>query len=114
MRSCQNPDNTPLYEYTLMPTHMRKMFGTDELQAIELQEPFSFTKGCRTMKIASRAWNNPAQHGTLLFDLANDPKQDAPIQDAALEERMIALLTNLMQENNAPEEQFTRLGLKVE
>ncbi len=59
MRSCQKPDNTPLYEYTLMPTHMRKIFGVDELQDIELQEPFSFTKGCRTMKIARPALDQP-------------------------------------------------------
>jgi len=112
MRSCQKPDNTPLYEYTLMPTHMRKIFGVDELQNIELCEPFQFTKGCRTMKIASRAWINPAWYGTLLFDLANDPEQNHPLQDAAVEERMLRLLVNLMRENEAPPEQFTRLGLE--
>ena len=113
MRSCQKPDNTPLYEYTLMPTHMRKLFGVDELQDINLCEPFSFTKGCRMMKIASRAWTNPSWYDTLLFDLANDPKQEAPFLDSAVEERMIVHLTRLMRENDAPNEQFTRLGLEV-
>ncbi len=112
MRACQNPDNTPLYEYTLMPTHMRKRFGPEELQDIQLAEPFSFTKGCRTMKIATRASTNPASFGTLLFDLHTDPNQEHPLQDAAVEGRMVALMERLMQANEAPAEQFVRLGLK--
>lgn len=43
--------NEPLYNYTLMPTHMREMFPPKELQELELSEPFSFTKGCRLLKI---------------------------------------------------------------
>ena len=56
MRGPARPDNEPLYEYTLMPTHMRSPFGPEELQDIELAEPFSFTKGCRVMKIEPRRW----------------------------------------------------------
>jgi arylsulfatase A-like enzyme len=111
MRSCEKKDNTPLNEYTLMPTHMRKIFGVDELQDIQLQEPFSFSKGCRTMKIPGRMWANPAWYGTLLFDLETDPQQNHPIQDPAIEKKMIDLLVRLMKENDSPAEQFTRLGL---
>jgi arylsulfatase A-like enzyme len=113
MRACQSLDNTPLYEYTLMPTHMRMLFQPQELQDIQLAEPFSFTKGCRTMKIASRPWLNPAAYGTLLFDLQNDPGQEHPIQDAVVEKRMMALMTQLMQANEAPVEQYQRLGLEL-
>lgn len=112
MRSCQTPDNSPLYEYTLMPTHMRKIFEVGELQDIRLQEPFSFTKGCRTMKIQARTWMNPSRFGTFLYDLEKDPGQNQPIQDAAVEKRMIAHLLRLMKENDSPAEQFTRLGLE--
>ena len=111
MRAPVNPDNTPLYDYTLMPTHMRERFGVAELQNIELAEPFDFTQGCRTMKITSRAWMNPHEFGTLLFDLETDPHQLNPLQDEALEQRMIALMIDLMQQNEAPPEQFERLGL---
>jgi len=111
MRAPANPDNAPLYEYTLMPTHMRRTFGVDELQDLQLQEPFAFTKGCRTLKIKGRSWVNPHQFGTLLFDLETDPQQDHPIQDPAAEERMIQLMAELMRENDAPPEQFERLGL---
>lgn len=105
------PGNSPLYEYTLMPTHMRHTFGVEELQDIQLAGPFRFTKGCRTMKIAGRAWPNLDAFHTLLFDLAHDPRQEHPIQDRAVEERMIAHLVRLMRENDAPPEQFERLGL---
>ena len=111
MRGPVTPDNTPLYEYTLMPTHLRGLFTVDELQDIQLAEPFSFTKGCRTMKIAARAWSTPVPFETLLFDLATDPKQQHPIRDAAIERQMIAHMMRLMEANDAPPEQYERLGL---
>ena len=37
--------NEPCFEYTLMPTHMRSRFGVEELQDIQLAEPFAFTGG---------------------------------------------------------------------
>lgn len=111
MRGPAAPDNTPLYEYTLMPTHLRGLFRVDELQDIRLAEPFSFTKGCRTMKIAARAWSTPTPFETLLFDLATDPRQERPIRDVAVEQQMIAHMVRLMQANDAPPEQYERLGL---
>ena len=82
MRAPVSEENQPLYEYTLMPTHMRGPFRVDELQDIELVEPFTFTKGCRTMKIKvveGSYWAHPYPFGTLLFDLQNDPKQGKPV-----------------------------------
>jgi hypothetical protein len=111
MRAPASPDNQPLTEYTLMPAHMRRAFDVKELQEIGLAEPFPFTKGCRTMTIAGRAWLKAHEFGNLLFDLDSDPKQEHPIQDRAVEERMIGLLRDLMRKNNAPEEQFRRLGV---
>ena len=94
-----------------MPTHLQGMFTVEELQDIQLAEPFSFTKGCRTMKIAARAWSTPAPFETLLFDLVADPRQEHPLQDRAIEERMIAHMMRLMRESDAPPEQYERLGL---
>ncbi|MGB3717866.1 MAG: sulfatase [Candidatus Promineifilaceae bacterium] len=111
MRAPINPDNKPLYEYTLMPTHMRARFGVAELQDIQLAEPFSFTKGTRTMKIETRSMFNPHGFGTMLFDLESDPGQENPIVDEDIERRMIRLLVALMQANDAPPEQYERLGL---
>jgi hypothetical protein len=113
MRAPARPENTPLYEYTLMPTHMRHTFAVDELQDIQLAEPFDFTKGCRTMKIDARGsgWRDIHRFGTMLFDLKHDPKQEHPIEDPEVEARMIALMIDLMKANDAPPEQFERLGL---
>ncbi|MDI9549282.1 MAG: sulfatase [Chloroflexota bacterium] len=111
MRAPTNPGNTPLFDYTLMPTHMRERFSVAELQDIALAEPFSFTKGCRTMKIAARPWMDPHQFGTMLFDVESDPAQQSPLDDPETEQRMIELMTRLMKESDSPPEQFERLGL---
>ena len=111
MRAPVRKDNTPLFEHTLMPTHMRHTFGVEEFEDMTLAEPFSFTKGCRTMKIAGRTRRSPHDFGTLLFDTERDSDQQSPIQDASVEARMIELLIELMRANDAPAEQYERLGL---
>ena len=113
MRAPANPENQPLHEYTLMPAHMRHHFAIEELQNIQLAEPFSFTKGCRTMKIGARSWRAPYDFGTLLFDLETDPKQEHPINDPDVEWMMMEHLIRLMKENDAPPEQYERLGLAL-
>ncbi len=110
-----NPDNAPLYEYTLMPTHMRTRFAPEELQEITMAEPFAFTKGCPVMRIPTRyTLSGPSGshvHGHLLFDLAQDPDQLTPSQDQDLEHHMQQLLIQAMVDAEAPAEQFTRMGL---
>ena len=113
MRAPDNPANEPLYEYTLMPQHIRSAFAVDELQDIELAEPFEFTKGCRTMKIAGRAWVDAHSYGTLLFDVEEDYAQANPLEIAEVEDMMIRHMVRLMQENDSPPEQFQRLGLQA-
>lgn len=113
MRAPVKPDNTPLYNYTLMPTHMRHRFEPSELADIELAEPFDFTKACRTMKIAGISHVRAHSFGTMLFDLENDPDMTQPIENAAVEEQMINHLVKWMKRNDAPNEQFERLGLEA-
>ena len=53
---------------------------------------------------------------SLLFDLASDPAQDRPLDlrdpaARAVERRMIAATEQLMRDNDAPAEQWERLGL---
>ncbi|MEQ8675253.1 MAG: sulfatase [Aggregatilineales bacterium] len=113
MRAPVNQDNAPLYEYTLMPTHMDKPFSPEELNSAELEPPFTFTKGCPVLKLPARPWVNPFPFGTLLFDVRHDPEQLNPITTAEphIESRMVDLMKNLMQSNDAPKEQYDRLGL---
>ena len=113
MRGPATAQNAPLYEYTLMPAHMRHAFEVAELQDIDLAEPLPFTKGCRTMKITGRAftYQDPSVFQTQLYDLAADPRQEHPIADPVAEQRMVEHLVRLMRENDAPPEQYVRLGL---
>ena len=103
-----------LYNYTLMPTHMRQRFSLEELQSIELSPAFDFTKDCQTMKIPMLpVVPSFADFETLLFDLEADPEQLNPLQDAELEAQLIEHMIDLMRQTDAPVEQFERLGLAV-
>jgi len=115
MRGPANPENAPLFEYTVMPTHMRSLFSPEELRDATLAPPPPFSKGVPLLKIPARQPANadlqPAILDTVLYDLEQDPRQEHPLHDLEAEARMVAHLVRLMQENDAPEEQYTRLGL---
>ncbi|WP_235835627.1 MULTISPECIES: sulfatase [Arthrobacter] len=111
MRAAVDPSNGPLEDFTLMPTHMRSRFTPAELAAWEPAEPFTFTKGLRTLKVSTHSLMNSWAHGTLLFDLENDPEQKAPLTDDNAELRMLGLLADLMHASDAPASQFARLGI---
>ncbi len=114
MRSCVRPTNDPLYDYTLMPTHMRSRFTPEELRDAELVAPFAFTKGVPTLKTTATTMGSPYVHGTLLFDMVEDPQQQHPLRDAALETRLAQLMVDQMRANDAPADQFDRLGLPLD
>jgi hypothetical protein len=118
MRAPVYMDTCPVYNYTLMPTHMRKMFTVEELQDITLSEPFDFSKGCRLLKVKApqgMPWGEPMEKPdqTMLFDLKKDPGQEAPIQDREVEKRMIEHMVQLMRASDAPAELYERFGLTV-
>ncbi|MFR8170893.1 MAG: sulfatase [Marvinbryantia sp.] len=123
MRGIGEGKNEPLYQYTYMPMHLYNLFSVPEMRTVELAEPFSFTKGCRLMKIRSGRWVKSDTHArigyvdadhiheSLLFDLESDPQQLHPLEDEALEKRMLEKLAVLMTENDAPAEQYERLNM---
>lgn len=116
MRAAATEANTPLYEYTLMPTHMATLFGVQELQQWEQVPPFTFSKGCALMKIAGRGSHisrTVHEQGHLLYDLRADPAQESPLADPTLEARLAAQMVALMQANDAPAEQYARVGLSA-
>ena len=117
MKAPATPQNAPLYDYTLMPSHMAWMFSTEEIRTMEKAEPFAFTKGCPLMRFTTRGGNllfETGQTRDLLFDLQADPQQNEPIADppAELLGRLQAQMVRLMNENDCPKEQFERLGLE--
>ncbi|WP_240941190.1 sulfatase/phosphatase domain-containing protein [Paenibacillus sp. HB172176] len=111
MRAPVEPENRPLYNYTLMPAHMRGLFKESELLAMELAEPFSFTKGFKTMKTPAQARSEAHPFGTLLFDLERDPGQLYPIKDSDIEVGLLEEMARLMKDADAPSEQYERLGM---
>ncbi|MGI6366793.1 MAG: sulfatase [Anaerolineae bacterium] len=115
MRAPATVANTPLNDYTLMPTHMRSRFAVEELRDMTLHPPLPFTKGVPVLQIPTRrptVMRSVAPlMNTVLYDLQNDPGQEHPLDDPVQEARMIGLLLKLMQANDAPPEQYQRLGL---
>lgn len=108
--------NEPLYNYTQMPTHMRCRFSVAEMKTMRPHHGFSFTKGTPVMRIsamedASGDTSLKKNPSTVLFDLLKDPGQTYPINDQKTEVRMIQNMIELMKDNDAPREQYIRLGL---
>jgi len=120
MRASQNIGNTPCSEYTLMPTGRNGFFSIDCLSKGELSRDFDFTKGLKLMKypadskLGAPIFCNSFQYGNLLWDLNADPEQIAPLDDTELEATMINALIQEMKSNDAPIEQFARVGLDRE
>jgi hypothetical protein len=137
MKAPASQDNSPLFEYTLMPAHMRCLFTADDLRNAVLAKPFGFTRECPVLKIpkknnfgnmdfsfllddnnhSSRRIDNndllnAANFGDKLFNIKNDPRQEKELDDTAVETRMANLLVCAMRENEAPGEQYERIGLK--
>ena len=112
MRAPQNTDNKPLYQYTLMPTHMRSHFAVDDFAHMQLAAPFSFQKGAQTMRIKNTTWvSRDRQFDTMLWDIHADPHQTEELADLEIEERLKATMVEHMKKADTPLEQFERLGL---
>ena len=110
------PGNSPLYEYTLLPTHMDGFFSMEELRTLKQAEGFSFTKGLPLMRFQPRnreaVVRDPEADGTVLYDLQSDPLQQSPLRDTALMRACEEAMSRLMREEDAPAEQWQRLGLR--
>jgi hypothetical protein len=136
MKAPMNQENGPLYEYTLMPAHMRCLFTVEEMRNTVLSKPFKFTKECPVMKILKQSnfgnadfsllltddknkqrridnndLLNAANFGDKLFDIKNDPNEEEELINVVIETRMANLMVRAMQENEAPPEQYERIGL---
>ena len=112
--------NQDLYQYTLMPAHMTKLFTVDELKSASLVPPFDFTKGVPLLRIAHKSKADTKTHSfhfpekmedtnTVLYDLEADPGQTTPVTDGAVIDRLNDALFRLMAENDAPAEAMRRM-----
>lgn len=117
---CPVPDKeNELFNYILEPSSYPGAIGVEEMRTARLCEGFTFTKGMPVLQIKggygiSTLGFPPRklmEYGTMLFDLEQDPKQEHPIRDDAVEARMKMNMVRLMEENDTPAEQYVRLGL---
>lgn len=114
-------DSENLYEYRLMPFHMRGPFTVAELSNMSLSRPFDFTKGLQLLKIKARDDSKrPPGHdgigftdnGTRLYDLNLDPKENTPIKNPEVETQLLEHGVNIMRNHDTPEEIFERFALE--
>ncbi|WP_026508138.1 sulfatase [Butyrivibrio sp. MC2013] len=111
MRAPVNEDNQPLRDYTLMPMHMSSSYSPDEFKGAELCRDFSFTEGFPLMKLTPGTDDRAYRQGSRLYDLTTDPEELHPLEDEELEQKMTGLMIELMKANEAPKEQYIRVGL---
>lgn len=115
MRASQSPENTPLYEYTLMPTRMRRLFNDTELRDATLSPGFAFTRHVPVLKIpGSAGFYSSYAHGNLLFDLEQDEHQEHPLYAPALEAGFIRKLSLALSAAEAPADEWLRLGIPTD
>lgn len=108
-----------LNNYTLMPTHIKSFFSVGELLDMTIAEPFTFTQGLRVMRVPctekSPVFNRQGSGvqidcKTRLYDLKNDPGQLTPIDEPAVEQRLLRQMVALMRATDVPEEVFLRFA----
>ncbi|MDF0599994.1 sulfatase [Psychromarinibacter sp. C21-152] len=115
-------EESGLHEYTLMPSHLKLPFGTDELAAATLVPPFDFTKGVPLLRVPAAPGQTKrppgaarellASFGTMLFDLVADPQQMTPIHCEAAMHRLTAAIVDTLDAHDAPAELYDRFALR--
>lgn len=96
------PRDARMEDYTLMPSTMRDLMSSEELQGWEQHPGFSFTKGMSVMKIKRMSDSGNVGKADLLFDVENDPTQSHPMHDQAIENRLIDAMLEWMEQAEAP------------
>ncbi len=119
MRNPVNADGGPLHAYTAMPVAgMNKWFPRSIHERIEMGRYFGHTYNLPLYKIPTlgRVPQAPTEDGGYatphqLWDLLRDPAQQTPLVDLTIENHFIERLRAHLKICEAPDEQYTRLGL---
>ena len=115
MKAPFTKDNTPLYQYTLMPTRTRGFIEDAYLQQAKLCMMDEYSHHIPVLQIPSSPIKicgyERARIKDVLFSLTNDPKQKHPIVEEKQYDFICRKLVKKMKEAQAPQEQFVRLGL---
>ncbi|OQM74156.1 sulfatase [Manganibacter manganicus] len=109
-----------LYQYTLMPTHMRTFFEHIEFEDAEVVDDLSYARGFPVwrLRMHPEAKANMVRRYPLLdaqdalYDLEADPLQQTPLSQPEIAQRCRDMIARLLREHEAPPEIFTRFGLE--
>lgn len=114
--------DTFAYAYTSMPTQFHGFMPRDQLAAAEMGRFLSHTYNIPLYRVPQTGrlphrpegytdmeGNYRAHHA--LYDLATDPGQERPIEDAVLEGRFVEIMRQALTRVGAPAEQHERLGI---
>lgn len=106
---CRQPqDSSIVYHHTAMPVgavNNPSSYANAEMGTFLKHEMPVY----RVPVKSSRHHNAPSYH--LLYNIEEDPFQQKPIRDSELEEKYVEKLKDLLHRYDAPNCQFTRLGL---
>ncbi len=119
MRNPVNADAGPLHAYTAMPIEgMNRYCNPSAHERMKMGRNFGHTYNLRLYKISEKglipvphAGEKSFQGRHVLYDIANDPKEEHPIRDERLEKHFQEEIRMHLKNLEASEEQFTRLGL---
>ena len=118
--------NEPLNMYTVMPTMLnvdinKKILDEKSYESFEFDKflPWSdypvikMNANIIDWYIESQNFQkrNTYINNSFLFDIVNDYRQEKPILNIEIEERMVDILKCSLIEHDSPEEQFERLGI---
>ncbi len=115
----REPFHEGLFQYTLMPMHMRTYFEEIEFEGADTIDTLQFTRGYPVWRLpvhpdarANMVRRYPLlDPRTVLFDLDSDPEQRAPVDRPGEEARIRSAIVRLLREHEAPAEVFERYGL---
>jgi len=108
--------------YTLRPGYAGIRGVNDAMLNTTQSEALAFTKGLKPLRVPvtpptdepTPGDADPLKHATwgdLLYDVESDPRQQSPLDDADVAERLKSAAAELMQEVHAPENLYQRYGI---
>ncbi len=120
MRNPVNDDAGPLFAYTAMPVAgLNSYFPRSLNERMEMGRYFGHTYNMPLYKIPQKgdiplppAGAPGFQNRHFLFDLSVDPRQENPLEDPVREKLFCDRIRTHLKALEAPQEQYTRLGLE--
>lgn len=112
MKANKDETNSPIYEYTMMPTNIRGYFTDEQLKQAELIEGCRFTNGIPCLRMPSvLPYYHADRFGDRLYDLDEDPSQKKNLLTNETAVIWNQKLSDTLKKADAPKEEYERLGL---